>query len=126
MAIAWDTYDKGDYDVYFRRLKMGGNIQMEAPVAVAASDRFEARSSIGYDKQNRLWVAYETSEAKWGKDQRALAKVGVPLYRNHNVAVKCFQGANAFEPAADLTAVMPYAATAQSAQAGNRKNAKKE
>ena len=97
VAVAWDTYDKGDYDVYFRRLKMANSIQMEAPVAVAASERFEARSSIAYDKQNRLWVAYETSEAKWGKDQGALVKGGVPLYRNHSVAVKCFQGSNVFE-----------------------------
>jgi hypothetical protein len=125
VAVAWDTYDKGDYDVYFRRLKMAGSMQMEAPVPVAASELFEARSSIGYDKQNRLWVAYETSEAKWGKDQGPYEKIGVPLYRNHNVAVKCFQGSNAFQPVADVTAVMPAAATPQTAQAANRKNAKK-
>jgi hypothetical protein len=125
VAVSWDTYDKGDYDVYFRRLKMGNAIQMEAPVAVAASDRFEARSSIAYDRENRLWVAYETSEAKWGKDQGPYEKVGVPLYRNHSVAVKCFQGATVFEPAADIARVMPVAATAQTAQPANRKNAKK-
>ena len=125
VAIAWDTYDKGDYDVYFRRLKMGSSIQMEAPIPVAASRRFEARASIAYDKQNRLWVAYETSEEKWGKDQGPYAKVGVPLYRNHNVAVKCFQGAGAFEPSADIASVMPYAATAQAANPANRKNTKK-
>ena len=125
VAVSWDTYDKGDYDVYFRRLKMAGTVQMDPPVAVAASEKFEARSSIGYDRQNRLWVAYETSEAKWGKDQGPYEKIGVPLYRNHNVAVKCFQGSSVFEPAADLAAVMPYAATAQTVQAANRKNAKK-
>ncbi|HEY3839215.1 MAG TPA: hypothetical protein VGL72_21720, partial [Bryobacteraceae bacterium] len=127
VAIAWDTYDKGDYDVYFRRVKMAASgIQSESPVPVAASDRFEARSSIAYDRQNRLWVAYETSEAKWGKDQGALAKGGVPLYRNHSVAVKCFQGVNVFEPESDIRRVMPVAVTPQSLAAANRPNAKKK
>jgi hypothetical protein len=125
VAISWDTYDKGDYDVYFRRLKMGSGIQMDAPVAVAASAKFEARSTAAYDRQNRLWIAYETSEEKWGKDQGPYEKIGVPLYRNHNVAVKCFQGSSVFEPGADLAAVMPYAATQQTLQAANRKAAKK-
>jgi hypothetical protein len=125
VAVVWDTYDKGDYDVYFRRLKMDGSIRMEAPVAVAASAGFEARSSAAYDRQNRLWVAYETSEEKWGKDQGPYEKIGVPLYRNHNVAVKCFQGSNVFEPAADVVKVMPAAATPQTIQAAARKNAKK-
>ncbi len=36
VAMAWDTYDKGDYDVYFRRMRMDGGIKMEAPIPVAA------------------------------------------------------------------------------------------
>ena len=125
VAIAWDTYDKGDYDVYFRRLKMGNTIQMESPVPVAASARFEARSSVAYDRQNRLWVAYETSEEKWGKDNGALAKGGIPLYRDHSVSVKCFQGSSVFETAANIASVMPIAATPQSLQAA-KKNARKK
>ena len=126
VAVAWDTYDKGDYDVYFRRLKMGKSIEMEAPVPVAASERFEARSSIAYDRQNRLWVAYETSEAKWGKDQGALVKGGVPLYRNHNAAVKCFQGSNVFEPDADVAGGDALRSQPADMQAANRKNGKKK
>jgi len=110
VAVAWDTYDKGDYDVYFRRLKMDGGIRMDAPIPVAASQDFEARSSIAYDKQSRLWVAYETSEAKWGKDTGPYDKEGVGLYRNHNARVKVFQGSSVFEPdSAGLARVMPMA-----------------
>ena len=69
---------------------------MDAPVAVAASQGFEARSSIAYDPQNRLWVAYEASTTKWGKDWGALKTTGVSLYQDHNVRVKCFQGSQAF------------------------------
>jgi hypothetical protein len=108
VAVSWDTYDKGDYDVYFRRLKMdGGAIRMEAPVPVAASPSFEARSSIAYDSQNRLWVAYEASSAKWGKDFGAYETTGVSLYQDHDVRVKCFQGTQAYATTADLLAVLP-------------------
>ena len=102
VAVAWDTYDKGDYDVYFRRLKMDGEIRMDAPVPVAASQGFEARSSIAYDPQNRLWVAYEASTTKWGKDWGALETNGVSLYQDHNVRVKVFQGSQAFATTSEL------------------------
>ncbi|HEY3837656.1 MAG TPA: hypothetical protein VGL72_13840, partial [Bryobacteraceae bacterium] len=100
VAIAWDTYDKGDYDVYFRRVRADLNkaprIGMDAPVAVAASTGFEARSSVAFDAKNRLWVAYEASDDRWGKDFGAFQTTGIALYQGHNVQVKCFDGNNAF------------------------------
>jgi len=38
VAVSWDTYDKSDYDVYFRRLRSeaGGAIEMDPPTPVAA------------------------------------------------------------------------------------------
>src|SRR5204863_801889 len=81
VAVAWDTYDKGDYDVYFRRLRADGNsIKMDAPVPVAATTNFEARASAAYDSKNRLWVAYEASATKWGKDFGAYETSGIALY----------------------------------------------
>ena len=76
VAISWDTYNKGDYDVYLRRANVGvqlgnpapGIVFKEQPIPVAASLGFEARSSIAYDRQNRLWIAYETADRKWGKN----------------------------------------------------------
>jgi hypothetical protein len=113
VAVAWDTYDKGDYDVYFRRLRLDGAIKMDAPVPVAASDKFEARASIAYDKQNRLWVAYEGSDTKWGKDYGAYESTGVALYQDHNTHLKCFQGNQTLAPAGDLTAAIPGAMNAR-------------
>jgi len=107
VAVSWDTYDKGDYDVYFRHLKMDGGIQMEAPVPVAASQNFEARSTIAYDAQSRLWVAYEASTRKWGKDFGAYETSGVSLYQSHNVEVKCFEGAQPFTTEANLKTALP-------------------
>jgi hypothetical protein len=121
VAVAWDTYDKGDYDVYFRRLRLEGEIRMEAPVAVAATPNFEARSSIAYDPQNRLWVAYEASDSKWGKDFGAYETSGIALYQDHNVRLTCFQGGQALAAASDLTASLPGRGEA----ATNRKAKKK-
>ena len=123
VAVAWDTYDKGDYDVYFRRLRMAGGIKMDAPVPVAASPKFEARASIAYDRQNRLWVAYETSATKWGKDYGAYETSGVALYQDHTAKVKCFQGNQAMTPAGDLAAAIPGPITAQALRRRNGKKA---
>ena len=107
VAVSWDTYDKGDYDVYFRRLRASGQITMEPPVPVAASQNFEARSSIAYDAQNRLWVAYEASFKKWGKDFGAYESTGVALYQGHNTHIKCFQGNSAFSTEQDVSTALP-------------------
>ena len=123
VAVAWDTYDKGDYDVYFRRLRMDGGIKMDAPVPVAASAGFEARASIAYDKQNRLWVAYESSDTKWGKDYGAYETTGVALYQDHTAKVKCFQGNQAFTAAGDLAGVIPGAISNQALRRRNGRRA---
>jgi hypothetical protein len=108
VAVSWDTYDKGDYDVYFRRVRAEGKqIQMDPPTPVAATQNFEARSSLAYDAKNRLWVAYEASEKKWGKDFGAYETTGVALYQGHNLKVKCFAGQDAFATADDLTEALP-------------------
>lgn len=109
VAISWDTYDKGDYDVYFRRLSLDREIRMEAPAPVAASQNFEARSSLAYDSQGRLWVAYEASDTRWGKDFGAYETTGIALYQGHNLRVKCFQGSNAFTTLDDLLDALPGA-----------------
>jgi hypothetical protein len=124
VAVAWDTYDKGDYDVYFRKLRMEGGVRMDAPVPVAASQAFEARASVAYDPQNRLWVAYEVSGEKWGKDNGAYEKTGIPLYRGHSLAVKCFQGGKAFETAASLAKALPPASGIQPLNRKQKEEAK--
>ncbi len=111
VAIAWDTYDKGDYDVYFRRVRAdlakAPRIGMDAPVAVAASAGFEARSSIVTDAKNRLWVAYEASDTRWGKDYGAYQTTGIALYQGHNIKIKCFDGNNVFTTTEDVEDVLP-------------------
>jgi hypothetical protein len=96
VAISWDTYDKGDYDVYFRRLRADNGLRMDPPVPVAASPNFEARSTIAFDSDGRLWIAYESADVKWGKDFGAYEKTGIALYQGQTVKLKCFQGSTPF------------------------------
>jgi len=108
IAIAWDTYDKGDYDVYFRRLRwQGAGVKLDAPVAAAVSDKFEARPSAAFDAQGRLWIAYEGSEQKWGKDFGAYETTGIALYQGHTIRLKCFDGAKVLATEAPLDGVLP-------------------
>jgi DNA-binding transcriptional ArsR family regulator len=113
VAVAWDTYDKGDYDVYYRRLSFQSGIKLQDAVPVATSPGFEARSSIAFDPQNRLWVAYEVADVKWGKNFGTYDTTGVSLYQGRNIQVKCFEGEKAFVtadaavPLLSLPALLP-------------------
>ncbi len=70
VAVTWDTYDKGDYDVYARVMHVGKAIDMEKPVAIAASPNFEAlqfrRLRRGGTPVGRLRNIRH--DQKWGKD----------------------------------------------------------
>jgi hypothetical protein len=120
VAISWDTYDKGDYDVYLRRMRFENGIRMETPVPVAASQNFEARSSAAYDGQNRLWVAYDASGVKWGKDFGAYETTGVALYQGHTIRLKCFDGAKVFEAAGELDEALPGEESTTGSRRGRR------
>src|SRR5665213_3298515 len=109
VAVSWDTYDKGDYDVLFRRMRadVKNAIELDAPVAAAATPAFEANSSIAFDAGNRLWLAYEISTMRWGKNFGAFDTSGTPLYEDRNVRVKCFDGGAVYATSADLINVLP-------------------
>jgi len=92
VAVVWDTYDKGDYDVYLRRLRFTDpKITMQAALPVAASQKFEARASVAYGRDNRIFVAYEESYPGWGKDFGAYETTGAGLYQGNTVRVKVLQ-----------------------------------
>jgi hypothetical protein len=103
--IACDrSFDPGDYDVILpyrgdrTSLKGGGD---QNPVA--NSSRFEARPSLAYDPQGRLWIAYEEGPERWGQDYGALvADQGEPLYGSRSVRVVCLQDGKLFKPVAEL------------------------
>ena len=105
LAVSWDTYDNGNYDVYTRRLSYDRQVQLGDPVAIAVSPLFEARSSVAFDSEDRLWVAYEESFAGWGKDYGAYETTGSGLYQDTTVRVRVLEGRRLHEPASPLAAV---------------------
>ncbi len=107
VAISWDTYQKGDYDVYVRRARFSGQIAFDDPIPIAATLNFEARSSLAYDPQNRLWIAYEVAGSRWGKDFGAYDTTGLPLYSNHTIQVRCLVGNDLYTTADDVARVLP-------------------
>jgi len=111
VAVVWDTYDKGDYDVYLRRLRFSGKIGMEPAEPVAASRKFEARASVAYGAQNRVWVAYEESFPAWGKDFGAHETSGSGLYQGNTVRVKILEGKERLATIDKLEQTLALAAT---------------
>jgi hypothetical protein len=86
VAIGWDTYDKGDYDVWVRELDSAGKLGEARPVANTVD--YEARPAIAYDRAGSLWVAWEQSGPTWGKDWGALVqREGIGLYRDRQIGL---------------------------------------
>ncbi|MBI3695959.1 MAG: hypothetical protein HY238_14100, partial [Acidobacteria bacterium] len=113
VAVVWDTYDKGDYDVYLRRLHYAGKIGMDAPLPIAATQKFEARASVAYDRDNRIWVAYEEQPPAWGKDFGAYETTGAGLYQGSTVRVKVVNGSQYFTTADKLEETVETTPAAQ-------------
>jgi hypothetical protein len=99
MAVAYDVYKDGDYDVHVALIDNGRVTDMP----VADSRQFEARPSLAYDPQGRLWIAYEEGPEKWGKNYGALeTDRGNPLYSVRSVRVACVVDGKLLKPTAEL------------------------
>ena len=96
---AFDYYSDGDYDIRINISKGGANFGNHP---VITSPRFEARPSVCYDPQGRLWVAYEEGPEQWGKDFGALDEDANPLYNTRSVRVVCLEDGKLLKPAAEL------------------------
>ncbi|MDO8542715.1 MAG: hypothetical protein Q7S40_19920 [Opitutaceae bacterium] len=106
VAIAWDTYDKGDYDVWVREFAANGSPSAARPVA--NSEEYEARAALTYDKQSRLWIAWERSGPTWGKDWGALDREsGIGLYRDRQIGMLVLAGNQWQEPAQSVASALP-------------------
>jgi hypothetical protein len=104
VAHAYDVYEQGDFDVGVHIADQTGAKNLRA----ASTSRFEARPSVCYDPQGRLWIAYEEGPEKWGHDYGALdAEDGNPLYNARSVRVVCLAEGKLFTPAAALATSVP-------------------
>ena len=126
--VAWDSYENGNYDVFLRRFHNG---EAEPVVPVGTLKAFEARPSITVDPHDRVWIAYEMGGPNWGKDfgrmvpQSATSSdpmprtgrptargrtggdsLGIPLYQNRRIVVKCYADGRLQQPAANSATEM--------------------
>lgn len=83
LAVLWDTYRNGSYDVYMRRRSTDGTLG--ALRAVASSGNYEAHASASYDPQGRLWVAWDDGGPNWGKH----GKPRPVIHRERRVKLAC-------------------------------------
>ncbi|MFC5457120.1 hypothetical protein [Prosthecobacter fluviatilis] len=112
-ALAWDTYEKGDYDIWMCVLDASGR-PAGAPMPVANTPQYEARAAVTHDREGRVWVAYEKSGATWGKDWGAYdSGDGIGLYRNREIGVSVWDGKAWAEPQGSIADALPGAITPQ-------------
>ncbi len=104
VTVAWDSYRNGNYDLYLRSFDRNAKLGEEK--AAVATARYEAYPALAYDKEGRLWLAWEESDAKWGKDFGADETTGIGLYHGRWIRMKVWQGNRVFTPPG-LDAALP-------------------
>lgn len=110
VAIAWDTYEKGDYDVWMREFSATTGAPKDAQ-PVAQSTLYEARPSMAYDGDSRLWISWELSGATWGKDWGAYEREnGIGLYRDRQIGMRVWTDGKWMEPQTSVTTALPGSA----------------
>ena len=107
--VAWDTYDRGNYDVLVRSINHGrpGDV-----VAVADSPLFEAYASVACDRDGRVWVAYDEGTPAWGKDYGFWWWYldwprGTRLYERRVLRIKRLEGGKFRSVTPDLVSSLP-------------------
>jgi hypothetical protein len=105
LFVAWDSYQNGNYDIFFREIQAGA---APGPVEqVTTSPRFQAHPSIAVDAQQRPWLAWDESGVNWGKDwTHEVPYRGTVLYQDRTIRAVVKAGGS-WKEAADFSAALP-------------------
>ena len=101
--VAYDSYKNGNYDVYLTGVRNG--LLLGPEIAIAQTARFEARATVAIDRQDRVWVAYESGGAGWGKDTGYKIRErqpGVELGGSRQSRIRCYGGGRVQAPVKPL------------------------
>ena len=105
LYAAWDSYQNGNYDIFFRRISASGT--PDAIEQVTHSPRFQAHPSVAVDGQDRPWLAWDESGSNWGKDwNHQDMNRSTVLYKNRSIRVVVKDG-GAWKQAPDVAAAVP-------------------
>ncbi|MEM9280913.1 MAG: hypothetical protein AAGA96_03740 [Verrucomicrobiota bacterium] len=106
--IVFDSYRRGDFDLYLTRVSPDG--LASDPFPLAQTDRYEARGEAATSLDGKtLWVAYEDGVVRWGKDLGSeWRQKGGGLHHDRQLKVlRIDLETNAIEKVADITALLP-------------------
>ncbi len=105
VTILWDTYARGNYDVVARTWHQG---KLGPVFPVAESGASEARVSAQYDRQGRLWIAWDEGDWNWGKDYGlAIPESGRGLLVRRQTRVAVFADGRLAETASPIAESVP-------------------
>jgi hypothetical protein len=90
--IAFDSYRRGDYDVYLT--SVSPKFELGQVMPIAQSSYYEAHASVACGADGDVWVAWEQGGHNWGKDQGYWLKKdgrdqGTTLGSTRQVKVAC-------------------------------------
>lgn len=100
--IAWDSYRRGDYDLFLARSD-GETVSQARPLVATAN--FEVRADLVLDSQDRLWFSWEEADPEWGMDSVAFQR---GLHRERRIQVRCLQGEEVLAPPPPWHARWPH------------------
>lgn len=105
LHAAWDSYQNGDYDIFYRRVAANGTPD---PIErVTKSPRFEAHPSVAVDQLSRPWLAWDQSGANWGKDwNHQDQNRSTVLYKDRSIRVAVKDGGT-WKDAPDVAPAVP-------------------
>ena len=118
VAIVWDGYAYGDYDVSYATFSPDGTRRGGGPVA--NTPLYEARPTAAYDHQARLWIAWEEGGESWGKNYGPFVEgEGVHLYADRRVGLRVLSADGAWlVPRGELQDAQPWFSRQPRASAG--------
>ena len=105
LHTAWDSYQNGNYDVFYRRIAADGSA--DSIEQITKSPRFEAHPSLAIDGQGRPWLAWDQSGANWGKDWNHQDQDrSTVLYKDRSIRVAVKEGGT-WKEAPDFAPAVP-------------------
>jgi hypothetical protein len=105
VTVLWDTYSKGNYDVVARTYRNG---QLGPLTPIVSSGAMESRASAQYDRQGRLWVAFDEGDWNWGKDYGyQIPESGRGLLTRRQARVIVLENGRSMQTAAPPSAAVP-------------------
>jgi len=75
LAVAWDGYAVGSYDIYLRFV--GPDASLQPTMRVTGDGFFHAHASLAAAPDGGVWLAWNRGTADWGKDNE--------VYRQHRI-----------------------------------------